>query len=161
MSKKKRKYKPGKLVRTPNQIAKACAEGRWLYLYNRVTHPSWIYSMTLKTVMYMLEHKLIRFADLTQDDKREEDVKLTFDPVWGPIKRLFGATWETEKPPYMFMHSAIAANGVEVHCYKHQGTRRYLNLDDDGNLYEYTRSGYVCISDAFPTTKQNHNPKED
>lgn len=44
---------------------------------------------------------------------------------------------------FMVSHSS---NGTVVHAYKHQDTRRYLNLDEDGKCYAYD-SGYFPIPD--------------
>ena len=68
---KQRMYKPGKLLRTPMQVARATERGQWLYLHNRVTHPSWVYNMQLGTVVYFLKRGAIRLAVRNANDRVE------------------------------------------------------------------------------------------
>jgi len=54
---------------------------------------------------------------------------------WTPLEQMLGPTL-CEK--FMFMGRA-----GELYLYKHVDTRRYLNLNVDGQCFRYTENGYV------------------
>jgi len=57
------------------------------------------------------------------------------EPVWEP---LLDAVGDHLAGLFMWMYETRLANGTVVHAYKHQVTRAYLFLDDEGQAYEYT-----------------------
>lgn len=65
------------------------------------------------------------------------------DPNWRPLEALARHARESSDLPsfhegeFMYMASARSQDGRTIHLYKHRDTRRYLNLDDQGDAYEY------------------------
>jgi hypothetical protein len=53
---------------------------------------------------------------------------------WTPLEQMFGTELCEE---FMFM-----GRSGEIYLYKHIDTRRYLNLDAQGQCFRYTGSGY-------------------
>lgn len=74
-------------------------------------------------------------------------------PNWQPLEDLIGfalADW------FMWMAEFELADGTAVHDYKHEATRHYLHLGEDGRAFAYTRGGQYleihpteAIDDAF------------
>jgi hypothetical protein len=61
---------------------------------------------------------------------------------WDPLIAFARECRESEVLPSFhhgeFMHMGVAsAPPTRIHLYKHRDTRRYLNLDECGNAYEY------------------------
>ncbi len=65
------------------------------------------------------------------------------EPDWGPIQRLADRLRTEdgesviEPAHFMYMVRIHAKGQPDIHLYKHIDTRRYINLDDDGNAYIY------------------------
>lgn len=66
---------------------------------------------------------------------------------WEPLEMMMRAT-----PPrhrhvmvgeFMWMGAADLVDGRRVHHYKHQGTRRYLRIDEHGHAYRLAGDDYV------------------
>lgn len=65
-------------------------------------------------------------------------------PHWEPLMNtLMGL--------FMFMECRTTSNGVQIYCYKHILTRRYLNLDSKGQAYRYENGYYrpIKVLDAL------------
>ena len=63
------------------------------------------------------------------------------EPNWAPLELVLPA-WELEN--YMYMGRA-----GEIELYKHQFTRRYLNISSDGRrFYRYSDGKYVEVSQS-------------
>lgn len=64
-------------------------------------------------------------------------------PNWQPLEDLIGydlADW------FMWMGEFELADGTRIHDYKHQATRRYFHLGEDGRAFASTRGGrYLAI----------------
>jgi hypothetical protein len=54
-------------------------------------------------------------------------------PVWEPLKAAVGERCRE----FMFMGKV-----GEIYLYKHVWTRRYLNIDGNGQAYQFTGDGY-------------------
>ena len=67
---KAKKFSKGRILKTPMQVVLAYERGEWLYLRDRVTHPAWIYNMTLGTVMMFLRQRMIRTANESMSGAR-------------------------------------------------------------------------------------------
>jgi hypothetical protein len=65
----------------------------------------------------------------------QEDRKIEYPatPVWEPLQAAVGSKCRE----FMWM-----GRTGKVILYKHIWTRRYLNLDTDGNAYRFTGEGY-------------------
>jgi hypothetical protein len=57
------------------------------------------------------------------------------EPDWAPLGRVLPLA---HCAVFMWMGWAVRPNGPPIAQYKHGITRRYLNLDEDGNAYTYT-----------------------
>lgn len=78
------------------------------------------------------------------------------EPVWGPLLSAIG---EELTGWFMWMHELELSDGTRVHAYKHQMTRRYLHLSDDGRAFEYTGSDdYIACErgDAVQEALEKH-----
>ncbi len=53
---------------------------------------------------------------------------------WTPLEQMFGPELCEQ---FMFM-----GRSAEIYLYKHIDTRRYLNLDAQGQCFRYTGNGY-------------------
>jgi hypothetical protein len=73
------------------------------------------------------------------------------NPNWEPLTRIAGPDRVGE---FMWM-GRLRGDGWSMELYKHRVTRRYLNIDLDGNTYRYLDSQYVPItsSEAVARTK--------
>ena len=73
---------------------------------------------------------------LPVDLKRDADGKVVRhgEPVWEPLLRKIG---ERGTANWMFMGSYELVDGTIVRSYKHQGTRQYLYLTDNGEEWLY------------------------
>lgn len=75
-----------------------------------------------------MPRKRVQAGEITQLDR----------PNWKPLEELLGfdlADW------FMWTHELELADGTAVHAYKHQATRHYFHLGEDGRTFAYTRSG--------------------
>lgn len=61
-------------------------------------------------------------------------------PVWEPLKRTVGCRHKE----FMFM-GKVPVGCFWVFLYKHINTRRYLNLDGQGNAYAYRDRKYSPV----------------
>ena len=69
----------------------------------------------------------------------------SFGVHWAPLRAKLG---DDGCEPFMFMASYTPdGSGTVVHSYKHRDTRRYLNLDEDGQCYCYRAGGYAPTND--------------
>lgn len=58
------------------------------------------------------------------------------EPNWQPLQLIFAD--EKTRREFMFMGTFVAAKGSpKIELYKHHSSRRYLNVDEDGNCYIY------------------------
>lgn len=63
-------------------------------------------------------------------------IEFSSEPNWQPL-RLVIADEETRRK-FMFMGTFVAKDGMpEIELYKHESSRRYLNVDAGGNCYFY------------------------
>ena len=53
---------------------------------------------------------------------------------WTPLEQMFG--------PELCERSMFMGRSAEIYLYKHIDTRRYLNLDAQGQCFRYTENGY-------------------
>lgn len=65
----------------------------------------------------------------------------SFDPNWQPLEKAIPAEY---LDGFMWMNSTHTESTIIEH-YKHGITRRYLNIDLDGNFYVYKCGQYVLI----------------
>lgn len=63
-------------------------------------------------------------------------------PNWDALEAMQGAGDMVDADDFMYMGSARCI-GVTIHLYKHIDTRRYLNLDEDGQAWSYASPGYI------------------
>lgn len=63
-------------------------------------------------------------------------------PKWAPLERLLG---DGRCADFMAMGEMIQ-NKIVIYLYKHKSTRRYLNLDNDGNAYRFNNGAYDPIT---------------
>ena len=83
--------------------------------------------------------------DLPDRDPWSSSCHEEFDnPDWGPLAKVIGDQQVSE---FMWM-GRIRATGWSVELYKHRYSRRYLNVDLEGNAYRYVDSRYQPISTA-------------
>uniref|UniRef100_A0A6M3JJY3 Uncharacterized protein n=1 Tax=viral metagenome TaxID=1070528 RepID=A0A6M3JJY3_9ZZZZ len=59
---RRNKFKPGDTVHTIEQLDIFLAQGRWVYMWNRPKHPSFIDSMPLRTVRYFVTQNAFKIA---------------------------------------------------------------------------------------------------
>lgn len=64
------------------------------------------------------------------------------EPNWEPLEKVIPPEW---CGGFMWMQR-IQQDGLTIEMYKHGITRRYLNLDSDGQTYRYKGSEYVPMS---------------
>jgi hypothetical protein len=73
---RRRKYAPGRRVRSLNELGRALARGDYLFLFQhgKPTHPGWVYSQHLRTILICLHSKdgirIARRTDGTQEEDR-------------------------------------------------------------------------------------------
>lgn len=72
---------------------------------------------------------------------------------WGPLERV--VPYE-ECGAWMWMHAVDTADGQRVHFYKHICTRRYLQLDEHGNLYSTNPDGLPHLVTSDPKRIRAH-----
>jgi hypothetical protein len=72
------------------------------------------------------------------------DKEPIFNVCFKPLERKLS---EDKLNNFMYMASYRVLGNVLIYTYKHRDTRRYLNLDDDGNCYAYTGNGYRKIKE--------------
>jgi hypothetical protein len=63
------------------------------------------------------------------------------EPTWEPLERIVG---RQNLLAFMYM-GEVQTGKKRIFLYKHIVTRFYLNLDEEGRAYRYTRSGYQAI----------------
>lgn len=62
------------------------------------------------------------------------------EPNWQPLRLIIAD--EKKRREYMFMGTFVAANGSpKIELYKHESSRRYLNVDAAGDCYFYDGAG--------------------
>ena len=95
------------------------------------------------------------------DEDQDEDefsarLGIADAPVWGPLEAVARLARTCADLPSFhegeFMYMAAVYDdhrGVAIHLYKHIDTRRYLNLDDEGNAYRYCDSDDDLDDDTF------------
>lgn len=103
--------------------------------------------------------QLISCGCVFDDDEPEFPTRLEIADaaVWGPLEAVARLARIGDNLPSFheaeFMYVATVHDdqrGRAVHLYKHIDTRRYLNLDDDGNAYLYCGSnGDGLYGDSF------------
>ena len=81
---------------------------------------------------------------INEPSMKEDFFKLaSLGTNFGPINEKLGHHLSSQ---FMFM-ATYNIEGKQIHTYKHQKTRRYLNLDEDLVVYKYTKGTYLKISD--------------
>lgn len=68
------------------------------------------------------------------------------EPMWKPLEDVIGKARCRE---FMFIGQVTLVKGegtVTIFLYKHIVTRQYLNLDEQGQSYDFTGDGYVPVS---------------
>lgn len=86
------------------------------------------------------KHERVLALSRLVDQWAEEN--LDGEPNWGPLEMVLPLEW---CGGFMWMQR-VEENGAVIELYKHGITRRYLNLDQEGDAYRFTGSGYVPIS---------------
>ena len=64
------------------------------------------------------------------------------DPDWGPLESAIPIEW---CGGFMWMNRTSQGKAT-IELYKHGITRRYLNLDQHGQAYRYSKKGYVKVT---------------
>jgi hypothetical protein len=64
----KRKYKKGKRIFSLSEIEAELANERYVFLWNQPKHPGWIFSMQLRTVLWLVDRGAFSFAISTAPD---------------------------------------------------------------------------------------------
>ena len=85
----------------------------------------------------------LKFQDVFQELEKtdvEMEIKMQFPetPNWIPLEKALSAE---QCGDFMYMGRAVY-DGKEIELYKHVYTRRYLNIDSQGNFYCFTGSAY-------------------
>lgn len=63
-------------------------------------------------------------------------IEIPNEPNWQPLELLIAD--ENHRREFMFMGTFVAADGeLRIELYKHESSRRYLNVDAAGNCYVY------------------------
>lgn len=65
-------------------------------------------------------------------------IELPIEPNWQPLRLVLPD--EKLRSEFMFMGTYLAAENegaARIELYKHQSSRRYLNVDAEGNCYVY------------------------
>lgn len=63
-------------------------------------------------------------------------IEFPTEPNWQPLQLIVAD--EKTRREFMFMGTFVAANSaVKIELYKHELSRRYLNVDAGGNCYFY------------------------
>lgn len=63
-------------------------------------------------------------------------IEFPTEPNWQPLQLIVAG--DVTRRDFMFMGTFVAANGSpKIELYKHESSRRYLNVDEDGNCYFY------------------------
>lgn len=58
-------------------------------------------------------------------------------PLWDPLLKIMS---ETTVAQFMFMGEVLCERGTRIFLYKHIWTRRYINLDQQGQAYQFHAS---------------------
>ena len=58
-------------------------------------------------------------------------------PLWGPLLKVLP---EKTVAQFMFMGEVLCESGTRIFLYKHIWTRRYMNLDQQGQAYQFRTS---------------------
>ena len=63
-------------------------------------------------------------------------IEFSIKANWQPLQLIIAD--EAARREFMFMGTFIAGNGMpKIELYKHESSRRYLNIDAGGNCYFY------------------------
>lgn len=62
-------------------------------------------------------------------------------PLWDPLLKVMP---EKTVAQFMFMGEVLCESGTRIYLYKHIGTRRYINLDQQGRAYLFRASDQGC-----------------
>lgn len=57
-----RKYRPGRVIKDRSQLLNEIDAERYVYLFDRPCHPSWLASMQYRTLRMILRMRGFRFA---------------------------------------------------------------------------------------------------
>ena len=76
-----------------------------------------------------------------REDNKSNYTFLKKEPTWEPLKVIFENN-EGVLQNFMFMGAIRLYNGNVVHLYKNSLTRRYINIDNDGNTFAYDGVNY-------------------
>lgn len=79
---------------------------------------------------------------LSQRDK-PDFIEMQMQPSWGPLERLLNND-DKLLSQFMWMGAVKLPNGAVVQKYKHNDTRKYINIDEYGNTYSFTGESYVA-----------------
>jgi hypothetical protein len=79
-----------------------------------------------------------------------------YDPVrdWIALETFFGSPRAPEIDAFMFMGRVRLGDGLDIYDYKHQDTRRYLQLDIEGNTYCYGNTHFDETGWYEPMTRR-------
>lgn len=80
-----------------------------------------------------------RITDIPGAEKRNEGANE--EPMWGPLCRVVG---QMNLSAFMYM-GRVRTGEKSIFFYKHILTRRYLNLDSEGQSYRYDSGAYTVI----------------
>ncbi len=62
----KRKYKPGRVIKSMNTLTSELTASKYVWMYNRPQHPGWVMSMQYRTVVLMVDRGAVRHAKPTE-----------------------------------------------------------------------------------------------
>ena len=77
-------------------------------------------------------------------------IEFPSEPNWQPLQLLVPD--EEVRSQFMFMGTFVAAEeegAARIELYKHQSSRRYLNVDAEGNCYVYDGANAACGGNPY------------
>ena len=76
-------------------------------------------------------------------------IEFPSEPNWQPLRLLVPD--ENLRDEFMFMGTYLPAEegAARIELYKHQSSRRYLNVDAEGNCYVYDGAKAACGENPY------------
>lgn len=73
-------------------------------------------------------------------------------PNWEPLEKMFSDNTKMLSD-FMYMGAIKMINNNVIYLYKNRNTRRYINIDNTGNTFEYVENTYTPIGNATAKMK--------